>query len=109
MDCHMPPMGKSAVANAEQYTGDVRSHLFSINPDPEAPQFSEDGAFAMPYITLDYACKHCHNGEFAGEKDLDELSEMAAGYHIPPQPTPEPTPAPPEATPTSEDSDDTSS
>ena len=90
-DCHMPPMAKSAVGDLELFTGDISSHQFSINPDPDAPQFTEDGAFAMPYITLPYACGQCHNGEKATIKDLDTLSNMASGYHTPPTPTPEPT------------------
>lgn len=103
IDCHMPPMDKSAVADIEMFTGDIQSHLFSINPDPEALQFNEDGSTAMPYITLTYACMHCHNGQLASEKDMDTLSEMARGYHTPATPTPEPTATPEvEATPTPE-------
>jgi len=101
-DCHMPPLGKSAVGNLETYTGDIRSHLFSINPDAEAAQFDEEGAFSKPYISLTYACKQCHNGTNAAEKEMDVLTEMATGYHTPPTPTPEPPPEPtPEPTPES--------
>jgi hypothetical protein len=103
IDCHMPPMGKSAVADPDTYTGDIRSHQFAINTDPDAPQFSEDGAQAMPYISLTYACMHCHNGQKATEKDAETLQNMAAGYHTPPLPTPTPEPTP-EATPTPESS-----
>jgi hypothetical protein len=54
---------------------------------------------------LQYACLHCHNGSQATVKDLDELSEMASGYHTRPTPTPEPSPtAEPELTPTPEPS-----
>lgn len=107
-DCHMPPMGKSAVADPETYTGDIRSHQFAINTDPDAPQFSEDGGFAMPYITLSYACLQCHNGQKAAEKESEVLEDMASGYHTPPVPTPTPVPtatpeeAEPEATPTAQ-------
>lgn len=94
IDCHMPPMAKSAQGNLDLFTADVRSHQFSINPDPEAPQFNEDGSLVMPYLTLQYACQHCHNGEFYSEKELSELSEMANGYHDPATPTPEPLPEP---------------
>lgn len=105
IDCHMPPMGKSAVADPDTYTGDIRSHQFAINTDPEAPQFSEDGSQAMPYISLTYACLQCHNGQKATEKDAETLQNMASGYHTPPQPTPTPEPtveAAPEATATPE-------
>ncbi|MDH3943452.1 MAG: cytochrome c family protein [Anaerolineae bacterium] len=81
--CHMPPMAKSAVGNIDIYTGDVHSHQFSINTDPNAPQFSEDGSFVMPYITLQYACMWCHNGEVYSEKDIDTLVSFAEGYHNP--------------------------
>jgi hypothetical protein len=107
-DCHMPPMGKSAVGDLDTFTGDIKSHQFAINTDPDAPQFNEDGDLAMPYITLNYACLQCHNGQKATEKDTETLVDMATGYHTPPlpTPTPEPTAAPeeaaPEATPTAE-------
>ncbi len=101
VNCHMPPMVKSAVGDLDIYSGDINSHLFSINPDPNAPQFSEDGALAMPYITLSYACMQCHNGIQAGVKDPEVLADMAAGYHTPQTPTPEPTATPePAETPT---------
>jgi hypothetical protein len=110
IDCHMPPIVKSAVGDLENYTADLRSHLFSINPDGEAIQFDEESGFSKPYITLTYACLQCHNGTRAGERDMETLTEMAQGYHtmLPPTPTPtpEPTPSPtpettPEATPES--------
>ena len=104
----MPPLAKSAVGDLASFTGDVSSHLFSINPDAEAPQFDEEGAFSKPYISLTYACLQCHNGTKAAEKDMDTLTEMATGYHTPPTPTPVPPPEPtatpeptPEATPES--------
>jgi hypothetical protein len=90
--CHLPPLVKSAVGNLETFTGDISSHLFSINPDPAAPQFTEDGAFSSPYITLEYACRQCHNGERASERELEVLADMADGYHTPPEPMPEPSP-----------------
>jgi hypothetical protein len=101
VDCHMPRMAKSAVGDLERFTADVRSHQFSINPDPDAPQFDEEGAFVMPYITLDYACRHCHNGEDYSDQELDALVEVAVGYHDRTTPTPEPSPTP-ESTPTPE-------
>jgi len=94
VDCHMPPMAFSAQGNLDLYTADVRSHQFSINTDPDAPQFTEDGEFVMPYLTLQYACGHCHNDEVAGIRDWNLMSERAKGYHTPPTPTPEPSPTP---------------
>lgn len=92
IDCHMPPMAKSAVGDLERFTGDIRSHQYSINPDPEAPQFDEEGEFVMPYITLDYACRQCHNGEDYSNQEIEALAEMAMGYHDRATPTPEPSP-----------------
>ncbi|MCP4428365.1 MAG: hypothetical protein GY803_28080 [Chloroflexi bacterium] len=103
IDCHMPPMAKSAQGNLEFFRGDIRSHQFAINTDPEAPQFNEDGSLVMPYLTLQYACQHCHNGEHNSDQTLDELAAEAADYHDPPTPTPEPEPEP-TATPTPSDS-----
>jgi hypothetical protein len=96
----MPFMALSAQGDTERFTADIRSHQFSINPDPEAPQFSEDGTQVMPYLTLQYACQHCHNGSFFSSRDLAELAAIADGYHdpIPPTPTLEP-----EATPETSD------
>jgi hypothetical protein len=94
IDCHMPPMAKSAQANLDLHIADVRSHQFAINTDPEAPQFSEDGLFVMPYLTLTYACGHCHNGRYADELDGETLAGVAEGYHTKPTPTPEPSPTP---------------
>lgn len=90
--CHMPPAGLTAQGNLDHFTGDLSSHLFSINPDPSAPQFSDDGTASMPYLTLDYACGHCHNGEYATVKPVEQLAEAASGYHTPPTPTPTPAP-----------------
>ena len=107
IDCHMPPLAKSAVGDLDLFTGDISSHLYSINPDPDAPQFTEDGLFSLPYITLQYACMQCHNDEKASIKGMETLANMADGYHTPPQPTltPEPSPTPgPAETPTPQSS-----
>ncbi|MEK6255733.1 MAG: cytochrome c family protein [Chloroflexota bacterium] len=79
--CHMPPMGKSAVADLGIFTGDIHSHQFSINTDPDAPQFNEDGSAVMPYLTLQYTCGWCHNGVEYSEKDITTLALFAEGYH----------------------------
>ncbi len=83
-ECHMPPMAKSAWGNTDTLTGDIHSHQFSINTDPNDPQFTEDGKYVMPYITLAYACQWCHDGDKASTQDLTTLADMAKGYHMPP-------------------------
>lgn len=92
IDCHMPRMAVSAQGLPDRFSGDVRSHQFAINPDPEAAQFTADGNFVMPYITLTFACKACHNDAVYGEKSLAELATAAQGYHDRPMPTPAPEP-----------------
>jgi hypothetical protein len=87
-DCHMPPMTKSAWGISETFTGDVTSHLFEINLDPEAPQFSEDGSETFPYLTFSFACSSCHidgatRAKSGLTKSVEELAEFASGYHNP--------------------------
>ncbi len=93
-DCHMPPSGLSAQGQLDIFVGDLSAHLFSINPDPNAPQFNEDGTLSMPYLTLPYACGHCHNNEIATLKPIELLAGRANGYHTPQTATPEPTATP---------------
>lgn len=94
VDCHMPPMAKSAVGNLELFTGDVHAHQFSINTDPEAAQFDKENLLVMPYITLEYACRHCHNGEDYSNQEMEALVEIADGYHDRLAPTAEATATP---------------
>lgn len=80
--CHMTPIVQSGWADADKLTADMPTHLFSINPF-QAGQFSSDGTTSLPQISVDYACKHCHNGSFATVKDDDLLKATARGYHEP--------------------------
>ena len=81
IDCHMPRITKSAVGNAENFTGDIRTHLMRINP-LQIGQFSEDGSTSLSEVGLDFACRHCH-GVTASEKTDEELIEKATDYHTP--------------------------
>ena len=78
----MPPMSKSAVGDPATFSADLPSHLFVVNPQQGAAQFYADGTeqLSEPFITLDYACHHCH-GNDASDKTLTELEAMATGYH----------------------------
>jgi hypothetical protein len=81
VDCHMPRITKSAVGNAEAYTGDIRTHLWAIDPYAIS-QFSEDGKTAISQVSLDFACKSCHrSGGGALVKTGEELQNTAIGYH----------------------------
>ncbi len=75
-ECHMTPMAASGARVAERFWADVDTHLFQINTNPTAPQFTEDGSAAMPYITVQYACQRCHM-----DMSVDELAQTAQGYH----------------------------
>ncbi|ABZ78229.1 hypothetical protein Shal_3689 [Shewanella halifaxensis HAW-EB4] len=63
-DCHMPKLAKSAVTHLGKdgttAFGDVKSHLFTIDLDPAAKQFTDDGKFQMPWATAQYSCGECH-------------------------------------------------
>ena len=62
-DCHMPEQAKSAVTKVVNGVtfGDVKSHLFTIDLDANAKQFTEDGKFQMPWSTAEYSCGKCHD------------------------------------------------
>ena len=75
-ECHMPPLGAGGARSADLRWGDVRSHLFQINVDPNAPQFTEDGSASMPYITVQYVCTRCHS-----DWSVETMADLAAGYH----------------------------
>lgn len=80
-ECHMPKATVFALSDPARYTGDMTTHLFAINPR-EATEFDDDGTASMPYLTLDYACKSCHNEEDRGGVLPDEeLLQAAVGYH----------------------------
>jgi hypothetical protein len=75
----MPLATKSAVGDPEQYTADVHTHLFAINP-LAISQFDDD--ISQPYLSLEFACKGCHNEDGSGGRVSDErLIEVATGYH----------------------------
>lgn len=83
IDCHMPRVTKSALGNAEQFTGDIRTHLMAIDPQ-QIGQFTEDGTVALSQLSLDFACRSCHNKDgMATVKTDEELITVATGYHTP--------------------------
>ncbi len=82
VSCHMPQAVLSAEGDTSAWEGDVKSHLFRINTDSTASQFTADTKYANPYLTLGFACKHCHRtGGFATVKTDAELEANADGYH----------------------------
>jgi hypothetical protein len=86
IECHMPKVTKSAVGDPERFTGDIRTHLMAIDPD-QVEQFieTEDGLISASQLSLNFACRHCHNPDGLGPEVTDEeLQEAARGYHNPP-------------------------
>ncbi len=79
--CHMPEI--AVVAQAEHtWIGDHPAHLFAINTDIEADQFSEDGETCNPWVSLEFACRNCHSDEGTWTNYSDEeLEDLAVGYH----------------------------
>ncbi|MFN2189816.1 MAG: multiheme c-type cytochrome [Candidatus Promineifilaceae bacterium] len=89
LECHMPKVTKSAFADPEIFTGDLRTHQMAIDPN-QIEQFTEDGTTALSQIGLNFACRHCHSeGGFASPKSDEELMEAATGIHEPAPSTPE--------------------
>ena len=85
IDCHMPRVTKSAVGNAEMFTGDIRTHLMAIDAT-QIGQFSEDGSTSLSQLGLDFACRSCHvEGGSASVKTDEELIDKAYGYHDRPE------------------------
>ena len=79
---HPLDVDASAESDAATWTGDLATHLFRVEPDPTAPQFSDDGTEAHPRITLDFACRGCHrDGGEAAEQDDTALAEEAVRVH----------------------------
>ncbi|MBC8423862.1 hypothetical protein H8E07_07035 [bacterium] len=95
--CHMPKAGKGAIA-VHDSQGDVRTHLFAINPEPVGREEGmgilsdagslvlEDPATGQAKVTLDFACWGCHgDGEGGGGPqtplNLAALSAVANGMH----------------------------
>ncbi len=83
-DCHMPPAALSAEGDPATFTADQPSHTFVIETDPTVPAVYEAMGFEMahPYLTLDYACRHCHRPSGSAYSLSDQaLASLADGYH----------------------------
>ena len=82
-DCHMPFATKSAQALGP-HQGDLKTHIFYIDTDPNANMFTEDGGFVdldssgKAAVTMDFACQRCHE-----TASLDELALFARDFHNP--------------------------
>ncbi|MCW8926285.1 MAG: cytochrome c3 family protein [Xanthomonadales bacterium] len=86
VDCHMPTVGVVAQPLGPNQ-GDLKTHLFYINTDPEANMFTQEGDFvALDFVvsgktdkaavTLNFACKRCHQ-----TTEVAELARFAKNFH----------------------------
>ena len=75
IECHMPRATKSEVA-LNHFSGDVRTHLASINTDPDYVMFSQDGKLAKAQLSLRFSCLQCHQS-----RSSKWAGEYAAGFH----------------------------
>lgn len=92
--CHSPRLIQTGVGNPAQFSGDLRTHQVVINPT-QIEQVAEDGT-VLPQISLNFACRSCHNPDGRGQVKSDEqLVAAAVGYHLRPTPTPTPSPSRP--------------
>ncbi len=79
--CHMPKMAKSAIS-VNQHMGDVRSHLFTIDTNPDAKAFSsitkngKTHSYATGIITVNFSCLGCHLS-----RDINWASSEARKIH----------------------------
>jgi len=92
--CHMPKASKSAVKTGEfereddtGFLGDINSHTFRLNVDPNAKMFSDDGKFVNldadgnAVVKVEYACAGCHNGVEASARSVDWMYANAEIVH----------------------------
>lgn len=80
-DCHMPYATKSA-NKLGPFEGDLQTHIFYINTDADGEMFTEAGDFVAldgegkAAVTLDFACKRCHE-----TAEMTELAKFAKNFH----------------------------
>jgi len=53
IDCHVPRIIKGDWGDAAQFSGDVRTHMVGIDPEPIG-QFTQGGRKALSKISLDF-------------------------------------------------------
>jgi hypothetical protein len=80
-DCHMPFATKSAQPTGA-HAGDLQTHIFYIDTDPNGDMFTDDGGLVdldssgKAKVTMDFACQRCHV-----TAELSELGKFAEDFH----------------------------
>jgi hypothetical protein len=86
-DCHMPLAVKKITSSGDgdNVKGDGKTHLFTINTtaDPSEMFFQLGGGkeYANTFITLNFVCLGCHDGDFAQERDIDWARQAVGLIH----------------------------
>jgi len=78
IDCHMP-LGTKSATKYDDYSGDIRTHVFAISVDPKAKLTYKDAKgkeWGTGYVTLEVACLHCHKSRSA-----NWAAKYAKGFH----------------------------
>jgi len=91
INCHMAKASKSAIKTNDGLNGDLKTHIFKINPAADGPDnfFTDGGAIANANglgVPLNFICYKCHtdsngNGGGGSTKTMQELSTKATGFH----------------------------
>lgn len=82
-ECHMPKMVKSAVktftGTDSPDLGDIKTHILKIDLT-NSTQYTTDGKYAYPWITVDYACRRCHSQDGLNAGLVSSITNVPAGY-----------------------------
>jgi len=80
-ECHMPRITQQVISRVS-YIGEVRTHLFKINVDPDANMFTNikeagtESTFTKPFVTVEYVCLSCH-----GSRDKAWALQHSKDFH----------------------------
>jgi len=88
IDCHMPFAVRGAydITIKNYHRGDSRSHLFSINTDPnyaltEMAKKKQTDTDEVTRLTVEMACYSCHQSGEANDIELQKLISTSADIH----------------------------
>lgn len=75
-DCHMPyaVKKKTSSGDGDHLKGDGRTHVFTVNStaNPSEMFYQQSGkTFSNGFLTLNFLCLGCHDGNFAKEREFD--------------------------------------
>jgi len=88
-DCHMPKAAVRETAEGEGLyrRGDFAAHIIRIKTSAAPDAMFDDNQTALvqdehgPFLTLNFACLGCHDGEHAGKADMESVRKAAKLIH----------------------------